>query len=71
MKSHFKQLKVRRWTVSAIECFKRGCICNGCYYDDFFKTSYHKCKMKGSVIELVRVFGIPDDVKTKTIIEEK
>lgn len=59
---------VRRWTRAAFECYQRGCKCKGCYYDGFFRNSRkenglgknYKCRMKGTVIALVREFGIPD-----------
>lgn len=60
----------RRWTVSAVECFKRGCVCSGCFYENFFTNNSQKCQMKGAVMELVRVFGKPEQVRGKTIIEE-
>jgi len=53
-------VSVRRWTNTAIECYKRGCVCNGCFYNDFFNQPSQKCQMKASVLELVRVLGKPD-----------
>ena len=39
-----KQL-LKRWTPIAIECYKRGCNCNGC--DIVPKESFHeKCNVK-------------------------
>ena len=59
MKSIYNVPKPQRWTLSAIECYKRGCVCDGCFYQYFFKGPNRKCQMKGSVIELVKEFGIP------------
>ena len=53
-------ISVRRWTNTAIECYKRGCVCSGCFYADFFNQTSQKCQMKASVLELVRVLGKPD-----------
>lgn len=55
------------WSISAIECFKRGCICNGCIYDEILNGSKdlrhqdfaQKCQMKNIVIGLVRNIGRP------------
>lgn len=47
----------RRWTQAAKDCYERGCVCEGCFFNDFF--SGYKCRMKASVIELVRLFGAP------------
>ena len=55
-----RAVAVRRWTATAIECYKRGCNCEGCFYKKFFSSSPQKCQMKASVLELVRVIGTPD-----------
>lgn len=55
-----RAIAVRRWTNTALECYKRGCVCDGCFYTDFFNGSSQKCQMKASVLELVRVLGKPD-----------
>lgn len=54
-----KAVSVRRWTETSIDCYKRGCVCSGCFYSEFFKGSNQKCQMKTSVLELVRVLGTP------------
>ena len=51
---------VRRWTPTATECYKRGCVCDGCFYKDFFSGGSQKCQMKAAVLELVRTLGTPD-----------
>lgn len=48
-----------RWTRSAIECYLRGCNCEGCIYKKFFDNSTFKCQMKAAVIQLVTQFGAP------------
>ena len=55
-----RAIAVRRWTNTALECYKRGCVCEGCWYTDFFNSSSQKCQMKASVLELVRVLGKPN-----------
>ena len=55
-----RAINVRRWTNTALECYKRGCVCDGCFYADFFNGTSQKCQMKASVLELVRVLGKPD-----------
>lgn len=62
-------VSVRRWTNTAIECYKRGCVCSGCFYADFFNKTSQKCQMKASVLELVRVLGKPD-VELPQILSE-
>ena len=56
---------VRRWTKTAIDCYQRGCVCESCYYNDFFKDSPQRCQMKATVLELVRVLGIPQNIEPK------
>lgn len=69
--------KVYRWTQDAVECYKRGCNCNGCFFENYFTNSDYrypkykqKCRMKYSVLELVRIIGIPEDISGKTIIKD-
>lgn len=57
--------------MSAKECLDRGCVCDGCKYSEYFKGTRYKCQMKRYVIELVKKFGHPKDVQTKTIIGEE
>lgn len=50
----------QNWTQSAIDCFEIGCVCSKCnLYKTFFQNSIFRCRMKESVIELVRKFGRP------------
>lgn len=60
---------VRRWTQTSIDCYKRGCVCSGCFYSDFFKGSPQKCQMKSTVLELVRALGKPNIESNVAIIE--
>ena len=50
--------RLQRWTPSAIECYERGCICVNCPMKRFITSQ--KCQMKSSVIELLRLYGIPN-----------
>lgn len=54
-------IKFNRWTPSAKQCYFRGCVCNGCFYNEFFKDK--QCQMKKSVIELVKQIGAPERSK--------
>ena len=65
-----RAVAVRRWTPTALECYKRGCNCEGCFYRDFFSGSSQKCQMKASVLELVRVIGTPNIELQQFLIEE-
>ena len=64
-----RAVAVRRWTTTALDCYKRGCNCEGCFYKDFFSGSSQKCQMKASVLELVRVLGTPN-VELQQIISD-
>ena len=55
-----RAVAVRRWTPAAVDCYKRGCNCAGCFYSEFFSGSSQKCQMKASVLELVRSIGTPN-----------
>lgn len=50
----------KNWTPTATDCYKLGCNCNKCnIYKIYFEASGNRCKMKETVIELVRRFGAP------------
>ena len=65
-----RAVAVRRWTTTALECYKRGRNCEGCFYRDFFSGSSQKCQMKASVLELVRVIGTPDVESPQFLADE-
>ena len=44
------------WTPSAIDCFERKCRCKGCFYSEILETT---CKMKYTVIQIIKVKGLP------------
>ncbi len=45
---------LEHWTESAIDCYLRGCVCEGC---DIPRPE--NCRMKDSVLALVRQYGNP------------
>ena len=69
-----KKQYLHTWTKSAVMCYERGGVCNGCYYENFFtKGTYDVqpyCKMKESIIFLVKEIGKPKNTKSKGIKNE-
>lgn len=65
-----KTTSQRRWTNLSLECLKRGCNCQNCFYQNFFSDKNQRCQMKSAVLELVRVQGMPKNMETKGVIEE-
>ena len=67
MANIYNSKSVRRWTQTAMECYKRGCVCSGCsIYEQIFGPEGRKCQMKGAVLESVRKLGIPEElIKTQ------
>ena len=59
----------QRWTIGAIQCYKRGCNCSGCFLSEtYYETLGHgRCSMKIAVRKLIKKCGLPKDV---TFIEE-
>lgn len=54
------------WNKTAEDCYKRGCICSGCpIYELYFEPYNLKCQMKVAVIEMVRIYGLPEHLKKK------
>ena len=50
----------RAWSTQAKHCYQLGGMCNKCTLD---RPQSIKCQMKASVIELVRVLGIPKELQ--------
>ena len=49
-----------RWTFTALNCYKRNCVCSGCPIKQIIE-SQEKCHMKATVLELIRLYGIPKE----------
>lgn len=67
---------IQRWTKTAIECYKRGCNCKGCYIPRLYFQQYQQaCHAKIAVLATVRKFGIPKELERKDkenfILEEE
>ena len=56
--------KYRYWTPGAIECYQRGCVCEGCLTGQIMEQH---CRMKSSVIQLLKTLGPPKIFTTKFI----
>ncbi len=57
------EYRIRRWTKSAMECYLRGCICEGCpIYENYCKLGGWTCQMKAAVLATVQKFGIPQNL---------
>jgi len=58
------ETSANEWTPTAIECYEIGCRCSECNINNiYFKGSSFSCKMKETVIELVRKYGVPQKRK--------
>ncbi len=52
----------KNWTSAAIDCYRIGCTCSRCNLNKiYFLESSFQCKMKESVMELVRRIGAPKE----------
>lgn len=58
----------RHWSTGAIECYERNCVCKGCPTFDLIGK---QCKMKQSVLSLIRNVGLPDTEKKQQIINDE
>ena len=52
---------LRRWTVSARDCYLIGGQCEICPYYELMKNQPRGCQMKATVLELVKVHGKPKE----------
>ncbi len=52
----------KNWTPTAVDCYKLGCSCSRCnLYKIYFSGMDMRCRMKDTVIELVRRLGAPKE----------
>ena len=59
------------WTPSSIDCYKPCCRCSACnLHKAYFENSIFKCKMKETVIELVRKLGAPNIIEEEGVEDE-
>lgn len=57
---YFNQMpKPIKWTELSKECYQRNCKCKGCIYSEIIKSQ--PCRMKRTVLELVKLFGVPNE----------
>lgn len=59
----FKFPKYSRWTRSAKDCYFLGCICSLC---PVYQIIGKKCRMKQTVLALVRKLGKPNKEENET-----
>lgn len=52
---------LRRWTVSARDCYLIGGNCEICPYFELMKNQPRGCQMKAVVLELVKAHGKPKE----------
>ncbi len=61
-----------KWTFDAYQCYKRGCNCNGCFIQKtYIETLKNRCAMKYCVKQLIRKFGLPNDLTLEQILMEE
>lgn len=60
--------KVRAWNKLLIMCYSRNCRCKDCEYAHFAEDG-SRCQVKASVLEAVRVLGIPFE-RSEVVISE-
>ncbi len=65
-------LEPNKWTIGAIQCYKRNCNCKGCFIQQtYVETLYYRCAMKYCVRQLIKKYGAPDDITLNNITEEE
>ena len=63
----YRTSNVRHWTDIQIFCYERNCICENCLYQEY---NNGRCKIKKSLIEKIKNFGLESGVKTKQWLQE-
>lgn len=64
----FRDASLRRWTPSAKDCYFRGCVCSDC---PIFEIIGNQCRMKRTVLMLVRKLGKPERRSSSLVIKEE
>jgi hypothetical protein len=72
---HINDNSAKHWTPVTLECLERGFNCTGCFYNEFFKRSWREgshdtCRVKASVMKLIRLLGLPKDIQQPTTLDE-
>lgn len=54
-----------KWTTGAIQCYKRGCKCEGCYINEKYRETLGngRCCMRIAVRKLILREGLPKDIE--------
>lgn len=60
--------KDEKWTRTAIDCYKRGGVCSGCYFENYFTC--HICQMRKCIIKLVKKLGKPKGIRLQQVLED-
>lgn len=63
---HRKELTI--WTDIQQFCYDRNCNCDGCDFTEMNLST--ACKVKQSIIDYIKEYGLPRRVQTKGIIED-
>lgn len=61
----------REWTDVQKYCYNRNCNCRGCQVPNLVPSLHGRCWVKKSIREYIEKYGVPKDIKTKGIIDEK
>lgn len=60
--------KLRGWNELTKMCYARCCVCRGCE-NEHISIDGLRCQVKASVLESVRVFGVPFE-RSKVVMGE-
>ena len=58
-------LEYENWTETAIQCYKSKFPCETCKLRYRLET-LNPCRMKEAVMQLIRKFGLPEELKERT-----
>lgn len=55
------------WSDLQTFCYERNCICKGCLYKQY---NNGKCRVKESLMDKIRIFGLKKEAETKQWLQE-
>lgn len=65
-----KEIKKNVWSKLQYQCYARGCNCHGCPMITMIESA-PRCQVKYSILNFIKQYGLPIDVQTKGVINEK
>lgn len=58
-----------KFNDTQLECYNRNMNCSGCFYSQY--NTIKKCRVKKSIMEQILKYGVPEDLETKGVEDDR